>query len=464
MKHFATLALAAFVSAAVLSPFDNVYAQNRRTSSGSGSSVQKVERKSRNTSATRSSGNVRRPTSSSQNRQATTSSQNHRTSGTQTRRQATTSSQDRRTTTSQNRQATTTSQDRRTTGTQTRRQATTQDRKATTSSSSRRNNTAATRNGNVTSSNSSVRRTSGKNRTQATGQPQEGVQAGDQQIHNVTVNSNVTRRGLTSAGSAESRPGGGRMDDRGRGDMYMQGHDVVRIPPRERDFIPYERVDRFWDRGPHYFGYRISVLPPGYARVSYFGIDYYRFGNVYYRPFGGVYVVCRPPFGTIIEDIVTDVVFSAVNFAFYSDMYRTYSGFDSYSRYIDAQNRQIAENNAILASQNRALALNSNAALSSYEIADALGLAQSYAYADQEYYYSDGVFYIINGGHYQTIVPPAGALVDELPDDYDIITLNGTEYYRVDDTVYRVTLIEGHPYLEVLGQMYGKMARRYSQY
>ena len=110
------------------------------------------------------------------------------------------------------------------------------------------------------------------------------------------------------------------------------------------------------------------------------------------------------------------------------------------------------------------MAMNLSSAQSSYEIAARLGLAQSYAYANQDYFYDDGVFYIINGGRYQVITPPAGAIVDELPDDYETILLGGVEYYRVDDTVYRVTMISGHPYLEVLGQMYGSMARKYSIY
>ena len=67
-------------------------------------------------------------------------------------------------------------------------------------------------------------------------------------------------------------------------------------------------------------------------------------------------------------------------------------------------------------------------------------------------------------GRFEVIVPPAGALVDELPDDYDIIVLNGVEYYKVDDTVYRLVLIDGIPCLEVLGQMYGSMAHRYNYY
>ncbi len=62
------------------------------------------------------------------------------------------------------------------------------------------------------------------------------------------------------------------------------------------------------------------------------------------------------------------------------------------------------------------------------------------------------------------IVPPAGALVGELPDDYETITLGGQEFYKVDDTVYRLTLVNGVPQLEVLGQMYGNLARQYNLY
>ena len=38
------------------------------------------------------------------------------------------------------------------------------------------------------------------------------------------------------------------------------------------------------------------------------------------------------------------------------------------------------------------------------------------------------------------------------------------EYYRVDDTVYRMVMVGGRPCLEVLGQMYGSLARQYSLY
>ncbi len=247
------------------------------------------------------------------------------------------------------------------------------------------------------------------------------------------------------------------------GDYRIDNHNVTRIPPRERGFMTYDRPGSFWGRDPHYFGWRVEVLPPRYKRVRYFGIDYYFYNNVYYRPYAGHYVICRPPFGVIIDISPRRVSLATVAFAYYHNVYRTYNGWDSYSRYIDEQNRIIAQNNATIAAQNAAIAMNLSAAQNSYSIANQLGLAQSYAYANQEYFYEDGVFYIINRkGQYEVIVPPAGALVEVLPEDYETLTLGGHEYYRVDDTVYRMVMVQGRPYLEVLGQMYGNLARQHS--
>lgn len=89
-----------------------------------------------------------------------------------------------------------------------------------------------------------------------------------------------------------------------------------------------------------------------------------------------------------------------------------------------------------------------------YQLPDELGLARSYASAGATYYYQDGVFYAADAnGQYSVIIPPAGALVENLPEDFDIVTLNGKEYYRVDDTIYKMTISDGKPYFEVLGQM-----------
>ena len=83
-----------------------------------------------------------------------------------------------------------------------------------------------------------------------------------------------------------------------------------------------------------------------------------------------------------------------------------------------------------------------------------LSLTHSYVASDTEYYYQDGVFYVIDAlGQYRTIVPPTGALVEYLPEDYTTFRIDSDMYYRVDDTVYTLTLIDGTPYFEVLGQL-----------
>ena len=97
--------------------------------------------------------------------------------------------------------------------------------------------------------------------------------------------------------------------------------------------------------------------------------------------------------------------------------------------------------------------MNSNMAAVSGSLAKDLGLVQSDA--SVEYFYNDGVFYTKGAdGQYTVIVPPAGALVDKIPDDFELIELGGGTYYKVDDTVYRMTIdAEGKACFEVLGQL-----------
>ena len=491
MKNLTRQLLAAVMVAASVTFSGNTLAQTRRTTTQTGN----TSTTSSSSSSSRSSQSVSRSTSgqnrstATQNRSTTTqnrstATQNRSTSNRNSGNSATAS----RTVDTRNRTISTTGSQSGSSNTQVRRTTGTQN---TTGSQSGRSNTQVRRTTgtqNTTGSqatgsqNSQVRRTAGtgtQNRAEGNATTTSSSDRSTAQIRNVTVNDNVTRRGLGTVGKNDQsrddrydRPsdrddryaGRGGYNDRYYDDCRMDGHNVHRVHPRERDFMPCDRIDHFWGHGPHYFGYRVRTLPPRYVRVRYYGVDYYRYGNVYYRPYGGYYVVCRPPFGVVIDGPVIDLGFHTVRFAFYTNVYRTYSGFDSYSRYIDDQNRRIAQNNAILAQQNARIAMNLNAARSSYELANALGLVQSYAYANEEYYYSDGVFYTIKGNSYQTIVPPAGALVDELPDDYDTIVFGGVEYYRVDDTVYRMVMVGGRPCLEVLGQMYGSLARQYSLY
>ena len=124
-------------------------------------------------------------------------------------------------------------------------------------------------------------------------------------------------------------------------------------------------------------------------------------------------------------------------------------------RTIAEQNATIAANNAVIAEQNSEIAANARKVSESSSLAESLGLSQSFAKAGTEYYYNDGVFYIKgDDGQYIVIVPPAGALVDALPGVHELIELGGNTYYKVDDTVYRMTISEeGKACFEVLGQL-----------
>ena len=338
--------------------------------------------------------------------------------------------------------------------------------------SSSRSSSSATRSSSVSSSSSSSRSSSvsssssssrSSNVTSTTRSSGSSAATGG----NVR-SSNVNRDGLGTSGSEAVRE---TYRDNGGNYRYQDdfridnNHNVTRVAPRHREPMAWDRPGHFWGDHPHYYGYRVHSLPPQWRRISHWGIDYYFYNGIYYRNYGGVYVVCRPPFGTPLEAAINRAILRSIRFAYYVDTYRTYSRTFDYYNNIARQNLIIAQQNARLAAQRSAYALNSNRALSAYELAERLGLVQSYAYANSEYFYLDGVFYTISpSGSYSTIIPPAGALVTSLPDDYEVIVMNGVEYYLVDNTVYRTTLFEGQPYLEVLGQMYGSLYSQYNIY
>ncbi len=250
------------------------------------------------------------------------------------------------------------------------------------------------------------------------------------------------------------KPGGDRHMQPIRPDHRPEAH---RVHPRDRDFLPYNRPSRFWGHHDHCFGHRVRVLPAHVRRHVHFGITYYCYDDVWYRPYGGYYVVCRPPFGTVLAaNLIADMTWAAVRYSYYNTVANTYSQINENNRYIAEQNAVIAQNNATIAAQNQTIAMNQQLASQAYTLANELGLVQSYAAANSNYFYQDGIFYMMDSdGEYKVILPPAGALVETLPEDYDLVTLkDNNEYYKVDDTVYKITISDGKPYFEVLGQLY----------
>ena len=273
---------------------------------------------------------------------------------------------------------------------------------------------------------------------------------------------------------ADKKPGDRKPDDRRPGDKKPGGPDVRpgkpvqvrpdhrpdphRLHPRDHDFMHYSKPSYYWTAHNHCYGYRVRTLPSYAHRHVYYGVTYYCYNDIWYRPYGGYYIVCRPPFGTVLAaSIISDMAWAAINFSYYNTVAQTYNQINENYEYIAEQNAVIAQNNAIIAAQNEMIVAGHQQASEASALAIQLGLVQSYAAAGSTYYYQDGVFYTMDAnGQYTVIVPPAGALVETLPEDYDIVVLaDGNEYYKVDDTIYRVTIVEGKPYFEVLGQLIG---------
>ena len=232
-----------------------------------------------------------------------------------------------------------------------------------------------------------------------------------------------------------------------------QNRNDRRTAPRDRQPIHYEQIACFGHHGPHYFGYHVHALPPHCVHHHYWGHDYWFYDGIYYRCWDGRYYVSRPPYGYWFERTAYELELIACRIAYYSTLDRIYDTVDENYRTITEQNRIIAENNATIAAQNAAIASGQQLANGSYELARRLGLVQSFADASLEYYYDDGIFFILKNGKYVTIVPPAGAIVEKLPEDYETIVLGGQEYYNLDDTVFRVIISEGKALFEVLGQL-----------
>ena len=422
---------------------------------------------SRNTGSTQSSRSSSQSTRSSGTQSSRSSSQSTRSSGTQSSRSSGQST--RSSSVSQSTRSSSVSQSSRSSGVSqsTRSSSGTQSTRSSSVSQSTRSS-SGTQSSRSSSVSQGTRSSSG---TQSSRSSESAVRSSSSTAvtGGQVRSSNVSREGL--GGGEKKEPVRESYRDNGGNYRYENdftidnNHNMMRVAPRHREPMPWDRPGHFWGDHPHYYGYRVNTLPPHWRRISHWGIDYYFYNGIYYRSFGGVYVVCRPPFGTPLEAAIDRAILRTIRFAYYVDTYRTYSRTFDYYNAIARQNLIIAQQNARLAAQRAAYALNSNRALTAYELAEKLGLVQSYAYASSDYYYQDGVFYTLSpSGAFTTIVPPAGALVTSLPDDYEVIVMNGIEYYMVDNTVYRTTLFEGQPYLEVLGQMYGSLYSQYNIY
>jgi len=57
-------------------------------------------------------------------------------------------------------------------------------------------------------------------------------------------------------------------------------------------------------------------------------------------------------------------------------------------------------------------------------------------YGPDQYYYSGGLFYRQYENNYQVVTPPVGAEVPSLPDDAELVTIDGVDYYELKGVYY----------------------------
>lgn len=202
-----------------------------------------------------------------------------------------------------------------------------------------------------------------------------------------------------------------------RGPAYARPY----LEPRHRP-IPYHHY------GYHYFGHRIHTLPIGYSLIRVGYRDYYYYDGIYYRPYwNGGYYICRPPLGTMIASTLFDVAMTTI-------------AINTIRNEIERA-RTAAELSGYYAARNTNYTLRTSDDYYNTNLVNQAG---------QDYYYLDGVFYTLNNGEYRVIEPPIGALVEEIPEDYDEIELGGKTYYQVEDTLYKPTIINGKLHFEVV--------------
>ena len=226
-----------------------------------------------------------------------------------------------------------------------------------------------------------------------------------------------------------------------------------RVYPVDCDFIKTTQPAAHWENADHHYGYQVKALPGRTEKVENGEDVYYCGDNIWFRPYNANFIVSRPPVGTpLAKDPVADLKMEPVTILYYNTVANAYNQISEKNKYIAQQNAAIARKNATVANQNLAIAQTQSKASAAFSQSGQLGLIQNFADATLTYYYQDGVYYTTNDeGKYVVVAPPAGAIVEYIPEDYEAVMLKGRMYYSVDNTVYRLIVNGGTPYLEVLG-------------
>lgn len=460
MKRFTQVALVLSIIMMLASP-NEVWGQNRRTSSSSErrttqSSNSSNSRSGSSSSSSRSSSSQSRSSNRSSSSQSRSSS---RSSSSQSRSSSRSSSSQSRSSSSSSRRSTGVKASSGNTfdlkvdpnykspssGSQsqstTRRRTTTSDRQVkdyrgntgSRSTSGSRSSTVTTRRSSSSSSavtgtdNATRRSSSSRRETVSTDRNRSAASPGSRRTSTTSTRRNATSVNSTTPRRSTDRVNAPSVDRRPSAVQYHN----TRPAPRDKNWVrPYikrhHRPVPSYHYGHHYFGYRVHYLPPRAVLRVYNRINYYYYEGIYYRPyFGGGYIICRPPVGVYISNTMLNVALTVA--------------------VINALNDAVYRANRAIMLAERYSRVNTN-----YVVREVDSYVTNVANQDEEYYYQDGVFYTLIDGKYYVIEPPIGALITQLPDDYVEVEIGEETYYQVEDALYKVTVIDGALYFEVV--------------
>lgn len=299
--------------------------------------------------------------------------------------------------------------------------------------------TSARQTASNSSKNTAARQTGTNRQTSASSQVQDR--------RTTATTSNVPKTGATSTTSRRtgvtvnnSRVKAPAPQPRPAAVQYHNNPPAKRPPEYERPFLaPKAKPAPSYVFGNHSFGSRVKVLPRGYATLDIGRHTYYYYGGIYYRKywFGGYYIV-RPPKGTEIASTLMNIALTA-------------AVINTINNAAERAANAAALSAAYATRAASATAVSTLPAYTARTADDYLTLVTDQE--GQQYYYEDGVFYVLSNGQYYVIEPPIGALVTQIPADYDEIELDGETYYMVEETLYRTTIIEGALYFEVVSNL-----------
>lgn len=175
------------------------------------------------------------------------------------------------------------------------------------------------------------------------------------------------------------------------------------------------------------------AVPHGAVRVYVGHDDYYYHRGVYYRHTPRGYVIVRPPYGARVRRVPRTYVRVVIGGAAY------YRGGDVYYRCLPGGYYEVAPPPVVVAAPVQAppapAAIPARAPSASVDAGSFVPCTRG----TEHFFFRSGMFFQKVDGSYVLVDPPIGAIADHLPGDAVSVTIDGNEYFRSGDALFKLT-------------------------